>query len=57
MTYEAPSEVAADAVLFVKALAESIDHEPIAELRIGHSVVLQLLEIANKVHEKEDNDA
>ena len=50
---ESDGEVPRDAMLFVKGIADQINHEPVAELRLGHEAVKELLAIANRMHEKD----
>jgi len=44
-----------DMAVFINGLAEQIDREPVAELRLGHPVVKELLALAERMHEKEPN--
>lgn len=56
IVYQASEDVAVDAILWIKLIATEINHEPVAELHLGHEAVLQLLSIANEIHEKETDD-
>jgi hypothetical protein len=52
-TYVVDENVARDAMMLIKGIAYQINHEPVAELRLGHEAVKEILAIANRMHEKE----
>ena len=43
------NELAGDCARFIDNLAEQFNYDPVAELRLGHEVVKELIELANQM--------